>query len=154
MSLYRFLPAPLATFFAVAAMSLSAQAPPGGPWRGFRLEEATIESVQTALRSGQLSCRTLVDGYLKRIEAYNHSGPALNAIQNVNPRAFAEADRLDAVSSQAFAEFLLAEHHCDISCKARDDILRQTGRPEQRVPRSHVKAGIARLADGGQVGQS
>jgi len=97
MSHSRVLPALLAAVFAAAALSLSAQAPPGGLERGFRLEEATIDSVQTALKSGRLSCRALVDGYLKRIEAYNHSGPALNAIQNVNPRAFAEADRLDAV---------------------------------------------------------
>jgi Asp-tRNA(Asn)/Glu-tRNA(Gln) amidotransferase A subunit family amidase len=64
--------------------------------RAFHLDEATIDSVHSALKSGDISCRTLTAAYLKRIEAYNHAGPALNAVQNINPRALQEADRLDA----------------------------------------------------------
>jgi Asp-tRNA(Asn)/Glu-tRNA(Gln) amidotransferase A subunit family amidase len=62
----------------------------------FRLVEATIDDAHAALTSGQLSCRALVEGYLRRIEAYGQSGPNLNAIETVNPRARQEADRLDA----------------------------------------------------------
>ena len=42
------------------------------------------------------TCRELVDLYLKRIAAYNKSGPGLNAVQTVNSRALQEAERLDA----------------------------------------------------------
>ena len=62
----------------------------------FQVEEATIDSIHAAMHSGELTCRTLVAAYLTRITAYNRSGPALNAVQNVNPGALAEADRLDA----------------------------------------------------------
>src|SRR5262249_43821377 len=37
----------------------------------------------------------IVGEYLKRIEAYNHNGPALNAVQTVNSQALREADQLD-----------------------------------------------------------
>ena len=48
------------------------------------------------MRSGQLTCRTLVGLYLKRIEAYEKLGPKLNAVQNINPHVLSEAERLDA----------------------------------------------------------
>lgn len=62
----------------------------------FRLLEATIEDVHTAMERGELTCRELVGRYLDRIEAYSQNGPHLNAIQHLNPRAFEEADALDA----------------------------------------------------------
>jgi amidase len=68
------------------------QRPPGP----FRLLEASIDDVRGALNSKRITCRTLVALYLKRIDAYNKSGPALNAVQTVNPHALQEADRLDA----------------------------------------------------------
>jgi amidase len=71
--------------------TVSAQAQPR-----FRLQEATIGSVHTAMRAGQLTCRQLVQFYLNRIEAYDQQGPAINAIQYLNPAALEEADRLDA----------------------------------------------------------
>ena len=37
----------------------------------FVLEETTITQIQGALRGRQLTCRSLVDSYLKRIEAYD-----------------------------------------------------------------------------------
>lgn len=63
----------------------------------FDVMEATIPSVQAAFEAGTLTCRQLVQAYLDRIAAYDQRGPALNAIQNINPRALAEADSLDAV---------------------------------------------------------
>ncbi len=47
------------------------------------------------MRSGQLTCRALVDLYLKRIAAYDKNGPAINAIVLINPDAEKEADELD-----------------------------------------------------------
>ena len=62
----------------------------------FEVLEATIDDVQAALREGRVTCHTLAEAYLARIRAYDKSGPALNAVQTVNPRALEQADRLDA----------------------------------------------------------
>ncbi len=61
----------------------------------FRVEEATIEQVQAAFRDGSLTCRALVEDYLRRIDAYDKNGPALNAIVMTNPGALKTADDLD-----------------------------------------------------------
>ncbi len=61
----------------------------------FEAFEATIDDIRSALGSGQVTCRDVVQQYLARIEAYNQKGPALNAVVTVNPRALEEADRLD-----------------------------------------------------------
>ena len=62
----------------------------------FDVMEATIPSLHAALRANRTSCREVVQAYLDRIAAYDKEGPALNAIQNVHPRALAIADSLDA----------------------------------------------------------
>jgi len=62
----------------------------------FEVVEATIRGVQAALKAGTLTCHALVQRYLDRIAAYDKQGPNLNAIQNLNPRALAQADSLDA----------------------------------------------------------
>jgi Asp-tRNA(Asn)/Glu-tRNA(Gln) amidotransferase A subunit family amidase len=77
---------------AIEAQTASTSATP----LAFHLLEATIDEVHTALRSRRTTCRELVDLYLKRIAAYNTSGPGLNAVQTINPRAGQEAERLDA----------------------------------------------------------
>ncbi len=59
------------------------------------LVEATIDDVHRALMRGQLTVRSLVEGYLARIEAYDRHGPAFNAILAINEEAQREADRLD-----------------------------------------------------------
>jgi Asp-tRNA(Asn)/Glu-tRNA(Gln) amidotransferase A subunit family amidase len=53
------------------------------------------------MRAGQLTCRALVDQYLKRIEAYDKSGPAINAIVMVNPDVLKQADELDRRFAQS-----------------------------------------------------
>ena len=83
----------LLVIVTVAGAGAHAQAPPAG---GFRLLEATIDDIHTAFTANRLTCRALVDGYLRRIAAYDQAGPRLNAVQIVNPRALQEADRLDA----------------------------------------------------------
>jgi amidase len=62
----------------------------------FDVLETTIADVQAAYRSGQLTCRQLVQSYLDRIENYDRQGPAINAIITINPAALKEAERLDA----------------------------------------------------------
>jgi amidase len=51
--------------------------------------------VHEAMRSGHLTCRALVDGYLKRIAAFDKNGPAINSLVVVNPSALDQADALD-----------------------------------------------------------
>ena len=81
-------------FVAVAASrTLNAQAGTAAP--AFRVEETTIAEVHAAMRAGTLTCRALVEQYLRRIDAYDKNGPALNAIVVVNPAALRVADSLD-----------------------------------------------------------
>lgn len=61
----------------------------------FGVEETTITEVHMAMRAGRLSCRALVDSYLRRIAAFDKNGPALNALVVLNPSAQQEADELD-----------------------------------------------------------
>ena len=74
----------------VASHPLAAQPTP------FKIEEATIAGVHAAFKAKTLTCHALVAAYLQRIDAYDKTGPALNAIVVVNPNALAEADALDA----------------------------------------------------------
>jgi amidase len=91
-------PSPLLAAFALSCVSLLAVAQQSQ--QPFQLEEATIGQIHAALRSGQITCRALVEQYLKRIEAYDKAGPALNAIVVVNPDALAQADAMDRVLRQ------------------------------------------------------
>jgi amidase len=75
----------------VAAAPLRAQSPVP-----FQVEEASVADIQAAFRAGRLTCRALVERYLRRIDAYDKNGPAVNAIVLVNHRALEEADGLDA----------------------------------------------------------
>src|SRR3954454_23462571 len=56
------------TVLLLGAGGLAAQEP-------FRLQEATIDQIQAALKSKRLTCRDLIGHYLKRIEAYDQAGP-------------------------------------------------------------------------------
>ena len=73
----------------LAPVCLAAQTPP------FEVEEATIAQVHAAISAGRLTCRALVDAYLRRIETYDKNGPAINAIVILNPNATREADAED-----------------------------------------------------------
>jgi Asp-tRNA(Asn)/Glu-tRNA(Gln) amidotransferase A subunit family amidase len=78
----------LAAALTLITTSARGQAP-------FHLQEATIDQIRGAFMAGRVTCRDLIGHYLKRIDAYDHAGPALNALQTVNRRALDEADRLD-----------------------------------------------------------
>jgi amidase len=77
---------------AAASLARQPQAPVPAP---FRVEEATIMQIHDAMKSRRLTCRALVDMYLRRIDAYDKNGPALNAIVVTNPDAQQQADELD-----------------------------------------------------------
>ena len=74
---------------ALAATQLSSQP------SSFRIEETTIAQIQAAFRDGSLTCRSLVERYLARIDAHDKKGAALNAIVMTNPDALKTADDLD-----------------------------------------------------------
>src|SRR6185436_16036061 len=61
----------------------------------FDVAEATIDQPQQAMAAGQVTSAQLVDLYFARIDAYDKTGPKLNAILWLNPRARAEAEALD-----------------------------------------------------------
>jgi amidase len=79
----------LALFSAMTSTARAQTTPP------FEVEEATIGQVHAAIRSGRLTCRELVDVYIRRIHAYDKNGPAINAIVTINPEAEKEAAELD-----------------------------------------------------------
>src|SRR5580700_1309318 len=79
----------LAVFSAMITMARAQTTPP------FEVEEATIAQVHEAMRSGRLTCRELVDAYIRRIRVYDKNGPAINAIVTINPDADKEAAELD-----------------------------------------------------------
>jgi Asp-tRNA(Asn)/Glu-tRNA(Gln) amidotransferase A subunit family amidase len=88
-----------AALLAALAAPAAAQQPGAPPARSpapFVVEETTIADVHAAMRAGVLTCHDLVAQYLRRIEAYDKNGPAVNAIVAVNPAALRVADSLDA----------------------------------------------------------
>jgi amidase len=96
----------------VAAALIGASAPPPAGAQqptSFPLEETTIAEVHAAMRGGTLTCRELVSRYLRRIDAYDKNGPAVNAIIVVNPDALRVADSLDAVRARGST---LGALHC------------------------------------------
>ena len=73
----------------------SAQTPPA-----FRVEEVSIAEIHAALKSGRVTCRGLVEQYLRRIDTFDKNGPGINAIVLTNPEAVQQADALDARAKQ------------------------------------------------------
>jgi len=64
------------------------------PGNTFSLVEATISDIQNSIRSGQISCRSVVEGYIRRIEVYDQAR-GINAITVINPNAIERADEVD-----------------------------------------------------------
>lgn len=58
----------------------------------FDIRESTIEGVHNALYNDLASCRSIVESFIARIEAYN---PTINAIITLNPNALSIADEKD-----------------------------------------------------------
>ncbi|MGE0865750.1 MAG: amidase family protein [Vicinamibacterales bacterium] len=81
----------------------------GQPPSAFEVHEATIAQIHAAMVAKQLTCRALVEQYLRRISVFDKNGPAVNAIVITNPEAMKQADDLD----RRFAESgLTGPLHC------------------------------------------
>ncbi|MFY9751831.1 MAG: amidase family protein, partial [Candidatus Acidiferrales bacterium] len=89
-----------ATSFTLPALAQPAIAPgasqAGPAVKSFDLEEISAADLQEGLRSGKFTARSLVEKYLSRTAEIDKSGPALNAIIELNPDALSIADSLDA----------------------------------------------------------
>lgn len=59
------------------------------------MNEYTITQLGEAMARGEMTARTIVEGYLQRIAAIDQSGPTLNSVIEVNPDALDIADALD-----------------------------------------------------------
>lgn len=59
----------------------------------YDVREATIKGVQNALYSDLTSCRSIIESFISRIQAYN---PAINAIITLNPNALSIASEKDS----------------------------------------------------------
>ena len=69
---------------------------PASPEVGrFELDELTIADLQSAITSGQFTCRSLTQKYMQRIEDIDRRGPAVNSVIEINPDALAIAEALD-----------------------------------------------------------
>jgi amidase len=64
------------------------------------LTTATIAELDAAMAAGRLTSEQLVGLYLKRIDAYDKKGPAINAVILVNPKALETARALDRERKQ------------------------------------------------------
>ena len=62
----------------------------------FPLLEATIDQLQQMMQSGQHDSQSITKLYLRRIEAVDKKGPALNAVIELNPDALSIAAAMDA----------------------------------------------------------
>lgn len=59
------------------------------------LTTATIEQLDKAMASGKLTSEQLTQAYLKRIDAFDKKGPAINAVITLNTKALEVAKALD-----------------------------------------------------------
>ncbi len=66
-----------------------------------QFEEWTIHDLQQAMESGKLTSVDIVWLYLERIAAFNHQGPKINAVLEVNPDALFIAEALDKERAQS-----------------------------------------------------
>jgi amidase len=61
----------------------------------FEVHEASIAQIHDAMKAGRLTCRSLVEQYLRRIDTFDKNGPAINAIVITNPDVLKQADAMD-----------------------------------------------------------
>ena len=61
----------------------------------FELNEATIDELQQKMQNGTYTAKSLAELYLKRIEAIDKKGPALNSVIEINPDALSIAENMD-----------------------------------------------------------
>ena len=62
----------------------------------FELDEITIGALQEAMAEGKYTARSVVELYLRRIDALDRAGPVLRSVLELNPDALSNAATLDA----------------------------------------------------------
>jgi amidase len=62
---------------------------------GDEVVERSVDDLRRAQESGQLTARSLTQAYLRRIDAIDRQGAALNSVIELNPDALEIAERLD-----------------------------------------------------------
>lgn len=67
----------------------------------FALEMESAQGLQSRMAAGTLTASDLTKAYLARIAVANAAGPAIQAVREVNPKAVAEAQALDAERAKA-----------------------------------------------------
>ncbi|MCR5836965.1 MAG: hypothetical protein K6G88_10710 [Lachnospiraceae bacterium] len=83
------------------------------------LMDASIEDLETAMESGELTAKQLVEMYIERIETYDKSLD-LNSIIVINPKAIEEAEKLDEM--RAKGEIKGALHGIPVIVKDNYDV--------------------------------
>jgi amidase len=78
-----------------AAREITPAKPATSDVKPFELDEVTIPELQDGMKSGKFTARSLAEKYSARIDEIDKRGPAVNAIIELNPDAFAIADALD-----------------------------------------------------------
>lgn len=63
--------------------------------KAFELEEVTIDELQSAMKSGKYTSRSITEKYLERIQDIDRQGTAVNSVIEVNPDAPEIAESLD-----------------------------------------------------------
>jgi aspartyl-tRNA(Asn)/glutamyl-tRNA(Gln) amidotransferase subunit A len=84
------------------------------PAKSFDFDHATITSVHAAMSAHQLTCQQVVNFYISRIKQYDldtSRGAPLNAIVNISPNVYQEAQALDDYSQQHNGQFI-GPLHC------------------------------------------
>src|ERR1035441_130633 len=61
----------------------------------FQLMEASINEIHRGLRSGKLTCHSMVQQDLDRLQASAPQGPTLKAVLYVNPKVLEQADAME-----------------------------------------------------------
>jgi amidase len=61
----------------------------------FELDEITIDVLQQKMKSAEYTSQKITELYLKRIEAIDKNGPAINAVIEINPDAMSIAAEMD-----------------------------------------------------------
>jgi amidase len=92
-------------WWLVVALALAAQ----NRMATFVPEETTISGIHAALAAGNTTCVRIVEAHLRRIEAYDDRGPALNALITINASALQRAAELDTLGA---ARSAMRPLHC------------------------------------------
>ncbi len=92
----------LIVVIAVFAQPVHSQRPASPP-SSLQLVEASVPDLQLALRAHLITSEQLVQMYLNRIAAYDHTGPLLNSFIHINANALEEAQARDQDRARGLA---------------------------------------------------